>query len=111
MFTRLPRFRSIANMKFKPMSFLGRLAVMAFILAGCASHPPDPRVVYSNASVNAHPARMWLDTGSYSTGLFPKGARRLGLNAPKYPNRHPYRSMVKPSQHRSPFFASPCPCA
>ena len=70
-------------MKFKPMSFLGRLAVMAFILAGCASHPPDTRVVYSNASVNAHPARMWLDTGSYSTGLFPKGARRLGLNAPE----------------------------
>ncbi len=54
---------------------------MAFVLAGCASHPPDTRVVYSKASVNAHPARIWLDTGSSSTTLFPMGARRLGLKS------------------------------
>lgn len=54
---------------------------MASVLAGCASHRPDIRVVYSKVSVNAHPARMWLDTGSSSTVLFSMGARRLGLKS------------------------------
>ena len=67
----------------RQMSFLVWLAVMAVVLAGCASHPPDTRVVYSKASINAHPARLWLDTGSSCTTLFPMGARRLGLKSPE----------------------------
>jgi hypothetical protein len=67
----------------KQLSFLAWLAVPAFVLAGCASHPSDTRVVYSKASINAQPARLWLDTGSSSTALFSKGARRLGLKSPE----------------------------
>jgi hypothetical protein len=52
----------------------------ACVLAGCASAPPKTYVVFPNASINGHPARLHLDTGSSSTVLFATRARRLGLN-------------------------------
>jgi hypothetical protein len=68
------------------MKFMQRLirilsAVAAFVLAGCASHLPETRVVFPKASINGHPARMDLDTGSSSTVLFAARAKRLGLKA------------------------------
>jgi lipoprotein NlpI len=77
-----PRFRSSIGTKFKPRAWMFGLAAMALVLAGCASQRPEIRVVCLKASVNAHAARLWLDTGSSSTILFPRGARRLGLKSP-----------------------------
>jgi tetratricopeptide (TPR) repeat protein len=56
------------------------LALLALALAaGCASNVSESRVVVAGASINGHPARMFLDTGASSTVLFDSGAKRLGL--------------------------------
>jgi len=68
-------------MKFVHKPFRVVLAIGAFVLAGCASHLPGTRVVFPKASVNGHPAKMDLDTGSSSTVLFAARAKRLGLKA------------------------------
>ena len=68
-------------MKFMHKPFRVVLAIGAFALAGCASHLPGTRVVFPKASVNGHPAKMDLDTGSSSTVLFAARAKRLGLKA------------------------------
>ena len=75
------RRHSIALMKFVHKPFRVVLAIGAFVLAGCASHLPGTRVVFPKASVNGHPAKMDLDTGSSSTVLFAARAKRLGLKA------------------------------
>ena len=66
-------------MKLKQMPFRILWAVTGFVLAGCASHLPQTYVLYPKASVNAHPARMLMDTGASSTVVFSMRARRLGL--------------------------------
>ncbi|HEY3857839.1 MAG TPA: tetratricopeptide repeat protein [Verrucomicrobiae bacterium] len=61
----------------KSLQVLALLAVAA--VAGCASNVSESRVVVASASINGHPARMFLDTGASSTVLFDSGAKRLGL--------------------------------
>ncbi len=73
--------RSVALMKLMQMPIRVLWVVGAFVLAGCASHPPETRVVFPKASINGHPARLDLDTGASSTVLFAARAGRLGLKS------------------------------
>ena len=59
-------------------TWLLALLVVALV-AGCASNVAEQRVVVASASINGHPARMFLDTGASSTVLFDSGVKRLGL--------------------------------
>ncbi len=69
----------------KQINWLGQKALYLLalfiigIFAGCASNVSESRVVVSSASINGHPARMFLDTGASSTVLFDSGAKRLGV--------------------------------
>jgi hypothetical protein len=67
------------------MILRGLVAAAVFLLAGCASHRLDTRVIFPTASVNGHPVRMALDTGSSSTVLFASRAKRLGLKYAELP--------------------------
>jgi lipoprotein NlpI len=68
-------------MKFVQYLFRVISLAAALALAGCASNAAMSRVVVTKASINGHPARMFLDTGASSTVLFDSGAKRLGLKS------------------------------
>ena len=52
----------------------------AVLLAGCASEPATPRVVFTGLAINGRPVQMMLDTGAASTVLYSTAAKRAGLN-------------------------------
>jgi len=68
-------------------------AVLAIFLPGCANSPtsspaenPNPRVLFTNVTINKSPANLALDTNAELSALFGSGASRLNVNFSEIPN-------------------------